>query len=99
MNEQVTRQILWNIPVPFIVLMYALLALLIVGCVYAFLKWYRLVSLGAADNRLDHPVERLVLAPPRFVRQGSVIRETWGWMHYAFYVAVRRTVHRYPRSF
>jgi len=62
MNEQVTRQILWNIPVPFIVLMYALLAMLIVGCVYAFLKWYRLVSLGAAENRLDHPVERLVLA-------------------------------------
>ena len=25
MNEQVTRQILWNIPVPFIVLMYGLL--------------------------------------------------------------------------
>ena len=26
MNEQVTRQILWNIPAPFIVLMYGLLA-------------------------------------------------------------------------
>src|ERR1700730_13708514 len=87
MNEQVTRQILWNIPVPFIVLMYALLALLIVGCAYAFLKWYRLVSLGAAENRLDHPVERLVLALRDAFGQGVVIRETWGWMHYAFYVA------------
>src|ERR1700674_5745979 len=87
MNEQVTRQILWNIPVPFIVLMYALLAMLIVGCVYAFLKWYRLVSLAAAENRLDHPVERLVLALRDSFGQGSVIRETWGWMHYAFYVA------------
>ena len=46
MNEQVTRQILWNIPAPFIVLMYGLLAALMVGCVYAFLKWYRLVTLG-----------------------------------------------------
>src|SRR5260370_4726187 len=87
MNEQVTRQILWNIPVPFIVLMYALLALLIVGCIYAFLKWYRLVTLGAAENRLDHPVERLILALRDAFGQGVVIRETWGWMHYAFYVA------------
>src|SRR6266478_7492849 len=87
MNEQVTRQILWNIPVPFIVLMYALLALLIVGCIYAFQKWYRLVSLGAAENRLDHPVERLILALRDAFGQGAVIRETWGWMHYAFYVA------------
>src|ERR1700675_1731986 len=87
MNEQVTRQILWNIPVPFIVLMYALLALLLVGCAYAFLKWYRLVSLGAAENRLDHPVARLVLAMRDAFGQGVVIRETWGWMHYSFYVA------------
>ena len=38
MNEQVTRQILWNIPAPFIVLMYALLALLIAGFAYAGLR-------------------------------------------------------------
>src|SRR5260370_32190842 len=87
MNEHVTRQILWNIPVPFIVLMYGLLALLIVGCVYAFLKWYRLVSLGGPENRLDHPVERLILALRDAFGQGAVIRETWGWLHYAFYVA------------
>ena len=87
MNEHVTRQILWNIPVPFIVLMYGLLALLLVGCVYAFLKWSRLVSLGAAENRLDHPAERLILALRDAFGQGAVIRETWGWMHYSFYVA------------
>ena len=87
MNEQVTRQILWNIPVPFIVLMYGLLALLIAGFVYAGLRWYRLVTLGVADNRLDHPVERLLLSLRDSFGQGNVIRETWGWMHYAFYVA------------
>jgi len=62
MNEQVTRQILWNIPVPFIVLMYGLLGLLIVGFIYAGLRWYRLVTLGVADARFDHPVERLLLS-------------------------------------
>src|SRR5579862_8040054 len=87
MNEHVTRQILWNIPAPFIVLMYGLLAALMVGCVYAFLKWYRLVTLGVSENRLDHPVERLMLSLRDSFGQGSVIRESWGWMHYSFYVA------------
>ena len=35
MNEQVTRQILWNIPVAFVVIMYTLLAALGVAFVYA----------------------------------------------------------------
>src|SRR3984957_20550954 len=87
MNEQVTRQILWNIPAPFIVLMYGLLLALMVGCVYAFLKWYRLVTLGVSENRLDHPFELLMLSLRDSFGQGSVIRETWGWMHYSFYVA------------
>ena len=87
MNEQVTRQILWNIPVPFIVLMYGLLGLLIAGFIYAGVRWYRLVSLGVSDDRLDHPLERLLLALRDSFGQGNVIRETWGWMHYAFYVA------------
>ncbi len=87
MNEQVTRRILWNIPVPFIVLMYGLLGLLIVGCVYAAARWYRLVTLGVSEDRLDHPVERLMLSLRDSFGQGNVIRETWGWMHYAFYVA------------
>ena len=87
MNEQVTRQILWNIPAPFIVLMYGLLALFMAGCVYAFMKWYRLVTLGVSENRLDRPFERLLLSLRDSFGQGNVIRETWGWMHYAFYVA------------
>ncbi len=87
MNEQVTRQILWNIPAPFIVLMYGLLVLLIAGFVYAGLRWYRLVSLGVADDRLDHPIERILLSLHDSFGQGNVIRETWGWMHYSFYVA------------
>ncbi len=58
MNEQVTRQILWNIPGAFIVLMYSLLGLLIAGFIYAGVRWYRLVSLGVSDDRLDHPIER-----------------------------------------
>ncbi len=87
MNEQVTRQILWNIPVPFIVLMYAVLGLLIAGFIYAGVRWYRMVSLGASDDRLDHPIRRLLLALRDSLGQGYVIRESWGWMHYAFYVA------------
>jgi len=87
MNEQVTRQILWNVPVGFIVLMYGLLGLLIAGFIYAGVRWYRLVSLGVSDDRLDHPLERLLLALRDSFGQGNVIRETWGWMHYAFYVA------------
>ena len=78
MNEQVTRQILWNIPAPFIVLMYGLLALFMAGCVYAFMKWYRLVTLGVSENRLDRPVERLILSLRDSFGQGNVIRETWG---------------------
>ncbi len=87
MNEQVTRQILWNIPVPFIVLMYALLVALIAGFVYAGVQWWRVVSLGAAEDRFDHPIERLLLALRDAFGQGVVIRESWGWMHYSFYVA------------
>src|ERR1700722_16606725 len=92
MNEQVTRQILWNIPAPFIVLMYGLLVLFMAGCVYAFMKWYRLVTLGVSENRLDRPIERLLLSLRDSFGQGSVIRETWGWMHYAFYAAFVRLV-------
>jgi len=76
MNEQVTRQILWNVPVPFVVLMYLLLGLLIAAFIYAGLRWYRLISLGASDNRFDHPIERLLLALRDSFGQGNVIRET-----------------------
>jgi len=45
------------------------------------------VSLGVSEDRLDHPIERLLLALRDSFGQGNVIRETWGWMHYTFYVA------------
>jgi Fe-S oxidoreductase/Ni,Fe-hydrogenase I cytochrome b subunit len=86
MNEQVTRQILWNIPVPFIVLMYSLLAVLIAAYAWAGLGWYRRIRLGAADSRLDQIPRRLFLSLRDALGQGYVTRESWGWMHYSFYV-------------
>ena len=67
--------------------MYSLLGLLFAGFIYAGFRWYRLVSLGVAEDRLDHPHCALLLALRDSFGQGNVIRETWGWMHYAFYVA------------
>lgn len=87
MNEQITRPILWNVPITFVVIMYALLALLAVAFLYAGLYWYRLIALGAAEDRFDRPLKRLLLALRDAIGQGYVVRESWGWMHYCFYVA------------
>jgi Fe-S oxidoreductase len=87
MNEQVTREILWNIPVSFIVIMYALLVPTFAAFAYAGWRWYRLVSLGQSDQRIDQPARRLMLTLRDALGQGNVIRESWGWMHYSFYVA------------
>src|SRR5580704_6071117 len=80
MNEQVTRQILWNIPAAFIIIMYALLVLLGAAFVYAGMYWYRRITLGAGEDRFDQ-LARDALG------QGFVVRERWGWMHYSFYTA------------
>ena len=58
MNQQVTREILWNVPVAFRIFLYAMLI----------------------------PQRRLWLLARDTAGQGNVIRETWGWLHYAFYV-------------
>ena len=58
MNQQVTREILWNVPVAFRIFLYAML-------IQQRRLW--LLARGTAG-------------------QGNVIRETWGWLHYAFYV-------------
>ena len=87
MNEHVTREILWNIPVSFIIIMYALLVPTIAAFAYAGWRWYRLVSLGQSDYRIDQPARRLMLTLRDAIGQGNVIRESWGWMHYSFYVA------------
>ena len=87
MNEQVTRQILWNIPVAFVVIMYALLAVLGVAFVYAGMYWYRRITLGTSEDRFDQLIRRTLLAARDALGQGFVVRERWGWMHYSFYTA------------
>ena len=86
MNQAITRQILWNVPVAFIVLMYALLAALSVAFVFAAAYWYRRVQLGVPEYRSDRPLLRAWLMLRDAIGQGYVVRETWGWMHYAMYV-------------
>ena len=88
MNEHITRPILWNVPVAFVVIMYALLVALFAGFAYAGWNWYRVVALGQADEgRFDQIFRRAMLTLRDAFGQGVVIRESWGWMHYAFYVA------------
>ncbi|HYA34766.1 MAG TPA: heterodisulfide reductase-related iron-sulfur binding cluster [Candidatus Binataceae bacterium] len=87
MNETITRPILWNVPVAFIVLMYAMLVVLTVTFVYVGLRWYRMIALGQPDNRFDQIPRRLMLAIREAIGQGNIVRESWGWSHYAFYVA------------
>ena len=87
MNQQLTRRILWNVPVAFIVIMYALLALLLAAFVYAGMYWYRRIALGASEDRFDQLVRRTALAARDALGQGFVVREHWGWMHYSFYTA------------
>ncbi len=87
MNEQVTRQILWNVPLAFIVIMYALLALLFAAFIYAGTYWYRRISLGTSEDRFDQLARRAWLALRDAVGQGFVVRENWDWMHYCFYTA------------
>jgi Fe-S oxidoreductase len=87
MNQQVTREILWNIPAAFIIIMYALLALLGAAFVYAGMYWHRRIALGTGEDRFDQLPRRAALAARDAVGQGFVVREHWGWMHYSFYTA------------
>jgi len=89
MNQEVTRQILWNIPAGFVVLLYVMLIPLFASFVYVGMRWYRMVRLGGAtaETRLDQPGRRLFMALRDGVGQGFVGRESWGWMHYSFLVA------------
>jgi Fe-S oxidoreductase len=89
MNQEVTRQILWNIPTIFVVFLYGMLIPLTAAFVWVGLRWYRMVRLGVAtaDDRFDQPMRRMFMSFRDGVGQGFVGRETWGWMHYAFLVA------------
>jgi len=86
MNQQITREILWNVPVVFRIFLYAMLIPLTAAFVYEGMRWYRMVSLGQPVDRSDQPQRRLWLLVRDTAGQGNVIRETWGWLHYAFYV-------------
>ncbi len=86
MNQQVTREILWNVPVAFRIFLYAMLIPLTAAFIYEGMRWYRMVSLGQPIDRLDQPQRRLWLVLRDTAGQGNVIRETWGWIHYACYV-------------
>ena len=46
MNQQVTREILWNVPVAFRIFLYAMLIPLTAAFIYEGMRWYRMVSLG-----------------------------------------------------
>ena len=86
MNQQVTREFLCNVPVAFRIFLYAMLIPLTAAIVFEGLRWYRVVSLGQPVDRLDQPGRRFWLLMGDTAGQGNVIRETWGWLHYAFYV-------------
>jgi hypothetical protein len=86
MNQQVTREILWNVPVAFRIFLYAMLIPLTAAIVFEGLRWYRMVSLGQPVDRLVQSGRRFWLLMRVTAGQGNVIRETWGWLHYAFYV-------------
>jgi Fe-S oxidoreductase len=86
MNQQITRPILWNVPAAFVVIMYALTVLWTVSIVYAIFRWYRIVRLGTADDCFDRPLYRAMSAIRDAFGQGVVVRESWGWMHFSFYV-------------
>jgi hypothetical protein len=86
MAQQVTREIFWNVPVAFRIFLYAMLIPLTAAFIYEGMRRYRMVSLGQPVDRLDQPRRRLWLVLRDTAGQGNVIREAWGWIHYAFYV-------------
>jgi hypothetical protein len=85
MNQQVTRDILWNVPVAFRIFLYAMLIPL-ATFVYEGTRSYRMVSLGQPVDRSDQPQRRLWLLVRDTAGQGNVIPRDLGWLHYAFYV-------------
>jgi hypothetical protein len=70
MNQDVTRQILWNILYSSTLFLYLMLIPLAAAFIFVAVRWYRMVRLGApeAPPRFDQLQRRLFLA----VRAGSV---------------------------
>jgi hypothetical protein len=90
MNRDVTREILWNVPPPFAVILYGLLIPLAAAFAYVGMRWYRMIRLGTAtvDSRVDQPGRRLFMALRDSIRQGAAKRETWSGVQYALIVAL-----------
>src|SRR5277367_2249143 len=86
MDRNITRPILWNVPVAFQVLLYALFFVLMGALIVAAIRWYRIIRLGTAENRFDHPARRAWIMIHDAFGQRTVVRESWGWMHYSLYV-------------
>ncbi len=88
MDQHITRPILWNVPDAFVVIMYLLTALWTAAIIYAAWSWLRVLTLGQPEEgRFQQLPRRVILSLRDSFGQGVVIRETWGWMHYSFYVA------------
>lgn len=79
MDQHVTREILWNIQVGFVVFLYGMLIPLAAAFIYVGWRWYRTVRLGTAATRprFDQPMRRLFLAFRDGIGQGYVGRESW----------------------
>jgi Fe-S oxidoreductase len=86
MDRNITRPILWNVPLAFQVLMYVLFFGLVAVLIIASIRWYRIVRLGTADQRFDRPWRRAWIMLRDAFGQRTVGRESWGWMHYSLYV-------------
>jgi hypothetical protein len=51
MNQDVIRQILWNIPIGFILFLYLMLIRLTGAFIFVAVRWYRMVWLGTSEAR------------------------------------------------
>jgi hypothetical protein len=79
MNNDVTRQILWNIPLGFILFLNLMLIPLTVAFIFVGVRWYRMVRLGMpeARPRFDQLQQRVFLAFRDGVGQSYLGRESW----------------------
>ena len=85
MDRHITRPILWNVPIAFQVILYGLFLGFCILLAWSAWRWYRIVRLGQPADRGDHRWRRLALMLRDAFGQGTVVREPWGWMHYALY--------------
>ncbi len=86
MDRNITRPILWNVPLAFQVILYGLFIGLCILYARSAWRWYRIVRLGQpADDRSGDTWRRTMLMMRDAFGQGTVVREPWGWMHYALY--------------